>query len=64
MSELLGNKFITFDFVKYRELFKLLQDDGWDPIRQSGSHVVMRHPKKPEQLTVPNHGSKEVKQGY
>ena len=49
--------------MKYSELFKLLKRDGWEIIRQSGSHVVMIHPTKSEQLTVPNHGSKEVKKG-
>jgi predicted RNA binding protein YcfA (HicA-like mRNA interferase family) len=49
--------------MKYKELFKILEDDGWKSVRQSGSHVVMRHPTKREQLTVPNHGSKEVKTG-
>lgn len=49
--------------MKYSELFKLLKRDGWVEIRQTGSHVMMEHPTKPEQLTVPNHGSKEVKKG-
>jgi predicted RNA binding protein YcfA (HicA-like mRNA interferase family) len=49
--------------MKYSELFKLLKKDGWFEIRQTGSHVIMKHPTKPEQLTVPNHGSKEVKKG-
>jgi len=49
--------------MKYSELFKLLKQDGWEVIRQTGSHVIMKHPTKPQQLTVPNHGSKEVKKG-
>jgi len=49
--------------MKYSELFKLLKQDGWILIRQSGSHVMMSHPTKMQQLTVPNHGSKEVKKG-
>jgi mRNA interferase HicA len=49
--------------VKYKELFKLLKKDGWLEIRQKGSHVIMQHPTKPEQLTVPNHSGKEVKKG-
>ena len=28
-----------------------------------GSHVIMQHPEKLEQLTVPNHNGKEVKKG-
>lgn len=49
--------------MKYCELFKILKQDGWFEIRQTGSHVIMKHPIKQEQLTVPNHGSKEVKKG-
>ncbi|WP_354355508.1 type II toxin-antitoxin system HicA family toxin [Pedobacter sp. UYP30] len=32
-------------------------------IRQTGSHVIMKHDTKLQQLTVPNHGTKEVKKG-
>ncbi|MBM3454722.1 MAG: type II toxin-antitoxin system HicA family toxin [Bacteroidetes bacterium] len=32
-------------------------------IRQKGSHVIMKHPAKEEQLTVPYHAGKEVKKG-
>ncbi|WP_194778328.1 type II toxin-antitoxin system HicA family toxin [Pararhodonellum marinum] len=49
--------------MKYNELFKILKKDGWYETRQKGSHVIMQHPSKPEQLTVPNHTSKEVKKG-
>jgi predicted RNA binding protein YcfA (HicA-like mRNA interferase family) len=49
--------------MKYNDLFKLLKKDGWFEIRQKGSHVIMQHTTKPEQLTVPNHSGKEVKKG-
>ncbi len=49
--------------MKYSELFKLLKKDGWLINKQTGSHVIMLHPTKSQQLTVPNHGSKEVKKG-
>lgn len=49
--------------MKYNELFKLLKKDGWFVVRQKGSHVMMKHPAKPEQLTIPNHSVKEVKKG-
>ena len=47
--------------MKYNDLFKLLKKDGWATVRQKGSHVIMNHPEKSEQLTVPNHNGKEVK---
>jgi len=49
--------------MKYKDLFNLLRKDGWLEIRQKGSHVIMQHPTKPEQLTVPYHSGKEVKKG-
>jgi len=59
----ISNKFITFVFVKYNELFRILKKDGWFVVRKRGSHVIMKHPTKPEQLTVPYHAGKEVKKG-
>lgn len=49
--------------VKYSELFRILNKDGWYIIRQKGSHVIMQHRVKEGQLTVPFHGRKEVKPG-
>jgi mRNA interferase HicA len=49
--------------MKYSELFRLLRREGWYEARQKGSHVILQHPTKSVQLTVPNHGSKEVKKG-
>ena len=31
--------------------------------RQSGSHMILEHPLKNEQIVFPNHGSKEVGKG-
>jgi len=56
-----SNKYITFVFVKYNELFKLLKKDGWFEVRKKGSHVIMQHLTKPEQLIVSYHAGKEVK---
>lgn len=49
--------------MKCSELLRLLRNDGWIEIRQSGSHIIMRHPTKIGQIPVPSHGSKEVKKG-
>jgi predicted RNA binding protein YcfA (HicA-like mRNA interferase family) len=58
-----SNKFITFAVMKYNELFRLLKKDGWFEVRQKGSHVILQHPERSEQLTVPYHSGKEVKKG-
>lgn len=49
--------------MKYSELIRILKKDGWFSVRQSGSHMIMVHPVKKGQLTVPNHGSKEIGRG-
>ncbi|MCU0444797.1 MAG: type II toxin-antitoxin system HicA family toxin [Microscillaceae bacterium] len=49
--------------MKCSELIRKLEQDGWYSIRQKGSHIMMIHPTKQGQLTVPNHGSKEVPKG-
>jgi predicted RNA binding protein YcfA (HicA-like mRNA interferase family) len=38
--------------MKYRDLIKLLTDDGWRCVRTVGSHLQYRHPKKPGTVTV------------
>lgn len=49
--------------MKYSELLKIMKKDGWHEVRQSGSHIIMKHPSKPNLVTVPFHASKEVKTG-
>lgn len=38
-----------------KELMKKLKQDGWYVDRVNGSHHVMRHPSKPEEIVVPMH---------
>ena len=49
--------------MKSNELLRLLKGDGWFAIRQSGSHVILRHPVKNGQIVCPAHGSQEVGKG-
>lgn len=49
--------------MKSSELIRTLKRNGWQVIRQSGSHMMMTHETLPGQLVVPNHGSKEVPKG-
>ena len=49
--------------MKSSELIRKLKKDGWFVLRQSGSHLIMKHPVKPGQLVVPDHGSSEVGKG-
>lgn len=37
------------------ELLRALRRDGWQSVRQSGSHITLKHPTKPGHVTVPKH---------
>jgi predicted RNA binding protein YcfA (HicA-like mRNA interferase family) len=49
--------------MKTNEMIRLIEKDGWQLIRQTGSHRVYRHPIKPGTVIVPAHGSKELQKG-
>lgn len=49
--------------MKSSELLRKLQKAGWQTERQSGSHLIMRHPDKDEPIIFPSHGAKEVGTG-
>jgi predicted RNA binding protein YcfA (HicA-like mRNA interferase family) len=42
--------------VKYREVIRLLERDGWRVVRENGSHKHYAHPTKPGIVTVSPHG--------
>jgi len=44
------------------DILRLLRDDGWQVVRQKGSHIQLRHPSKPGRVTVP-HPNKNVPVG-
>ena len=49
--------------MKCSELYRILVNDGWYPVSQSGSHVKMRHNSKQGTIIFPNHGSQELGKG-
>jgi predicted RNA binding protein YcfA (HicA-like mRNA interferase family) len=49
--------------MKSSELLRLIKRAGWVEVRQTGSHITLRHPDHEEPLIFPNHGSKEVRKG-
>jgi mRNA interferase HicA len=57
-----SNIFITF-VMKCSELIRILKRDGWYVSRQSGSHLILKHPTKNGHMVVPDHGSSEVGPG-
>ncbi len=38
--------------MKYRELIKLVEQDGWYYLRTTGSHAQYKHPTKPGLVTI------------
>ena len=46
--------------MRFRELDKLLKEDGWYEVKQVGSHHQYKHPVKPGKVTVPEHGGKDI----
>jgi predicted RNA binding protein YcfA (HicA-like mRNA interferase family) len=43
------------------DLLRALRKDGWQQVRQSGSHVHLKHPSKPGRVTVPVHAGVIIK---
>ena len=38
-----------------------MRRDGWEVVRQSGSHAILKHPKKPGRVTLPIHATVIIK---
>ncbi|MCH8344679.1 MAG: type II toxin-antitoxin system HicA family toxin [Planctomycetes bacterium] len=51
--------------MKYRDLIRQLEEEGWRLERTVGSHLQFRHPTRPGTVTVPGGGklSREVPPG-
>jgi predicted RNA binding protein YcfA (HicA-like mRNA interferase family) len=46
--------------VKYREIVRLIEEDGWRLVRQRGSHAQYAHPTKPGKVTIAGHPNNDV----
>ncbi len=40
--------------MRSREIVKKIKADGWEEVRQRGSHKQFRHPAKPGTVTIPH----------
>lgn len=49
--------------MKIRDVLKRLHDDGWQVVRQEGSHRILKHATKPGIVVVAGHPSKDLKAG-
>ena len=49
--------------MKFREIIRLIEADGWTLTRQRGSHRQYSHPSKPGKVTIAGHPNKDVPKG-
>jgi len=49
--------------AKCSEVLRALLRHGWYVERQSGSHVILKHPDKNSFISFPNHGTAEMGKG-
>ncbi len=47
--------------MKSSEFHRLVQLNGWNEVRQAGSHII--YEKNGKRVAVPYHGSKEIGKG-
>lgn len=49
--------------MKFREIIRLIEDDGWELSRQRGSHRQYAHHTKPGKVTIAGNPNKDVPKG-
>jgi len=49
--------------MKFRDLQKMIERDGWKQVRQRGSHRQYAHPTKPGIVTLAGHPNQDVPPG-
>jgi predicted RNA binding protein YcfA (HicA-like mRNA interferase family) len=49
--------------LKFREIIRLIEADGWRLSRQRGSHRQYDHPTKPGKVTIAGHPNQDVPRG-
>jgi predicted RNA binding protein YcfA (HicA-like mRNA interferase family) len=49
--------------MKFRDLQKMIEEDGWKQIRQRGSHQHFAHAAKPGIVTLAGHPANDVPPG-
>jgi predicted RNA binding protein YcfA (HicA-like mRNA interferase family) len=49
--------------MKYRDIIKRIEKDGWQLLRMKGSHAQYMHPTKPGLVTIVSRPGKDVPVG-
>ena len=46
--------------MRFREVERLVLQDGWYEVKQVGSHHQYKHPTNPGKVTLPEHKGKDI----
>jgi predicted RNA binding protein YcfA (HicA-like mRNA interferase family) len=46
--------------MKVRDAIRMIEQDGWKQVRQTGSHRQFHHPVKAGTVTIAGHGSLDL----
>ena len=46
--------------MRFREVEKMILQDGWYEVKQVGSHHQYKHPTKPVKVTIPENKVKDI----
>ncbi|TGN02172.1 type II toxin-antitoxin system HicA family toxin [Leptospira dzoumogneensis] len=49
--------------MKIKEIIKILEDDGWYLVNQTGSHKQFKHPRKSGRVTVAGKQNADIPPG-
>ena len=49
--------------MKAPQLKKIIEADGWQFVRQTGSHMIFKHQVKKGIVVIPMHGKSDIKPG-
>ncbi|MGD1014737.1 MAG: type II toxin-antitoxin system HicA family toxin [Acidimicrobiales bacterium] len=49
--------------MKVRDILRILKDEGWVQVRQTGSHRQFHHPTRRGVVTVKRHTSRDLSPG-
>lgn len=49
--------------MKFRDVIRLLEEDGWEVVQQEGSHRQYKHPTKRGRVTVAGKPGHDVPRG-
>ena len=54
------NNIIRRTEMRFREVEKMILQDGWYEVKQVGSHHQYKHPTKSGKVTIPEHKGKDI----